>query len=43
MYTGSPDFLDPPDEIKIPHDGSGRPRTAFAKIENLGEAMAKMV
>ena len=43
MYTGSSDFLDSPDEIKIPHDGSGRPMIAFAKIENLGEAMVKLV
>lgn len=42
MYTGFPDLQDPPDEVKIPHDGSG-PGIAFAKIDDLGEATAKLV
>ena len=42
MYTGFPDLEDPPDEVKIPHDGSG-PGIAFAKIDDLGEATAKLV
>lgn len=42
MYTGFPDFQDLPEELKIPHDGSG-PGIAFAKIDDLGEATAKLV
>ena len=42
MYTGFPDFQDLPEELKIPHDGSG-PGIAFAKINDLGEATAKLV
>ena len=42
MYTGFPDLQDPPDEVKIPHDGSG-PGIAFAKIDDLGEATSKLV
>lgn len=42
MYTGFPDLQDPPDEVKIPRDGSG-PGIAFAKIDDLGEATAKLV
>ena len=42
MYTGFPDFQDPADELKIPHDGSA-PGIAFAKIDDLGEATAKMI
>ena len=42
MYTGFPDLENPPDEVKIPHDGSG-PGIAFASIEDLGEATAKLV
>lgn len=42
MYTWFPDLQDPPDEMKIPHDGSG-PGIAFAKIDNMGEARAKLV
>ena len=42
MYTGFPDLQNPPDEVKIPHDGSG-PGIAFAKIDDLGEATSKLV
>ncbi|KAF6219648.1 hypothetical protein HO133_004117 [Letharia lupina] len=42
MYTGFPNPHDPPDEVRIPHDGSG-PGIAFAKIDDLGEATAKLV
>lgn len=42
MYTGFPDLKNPPDEVKIPHDGTG-PGIAFAKIDDLGEATAKLV
>ena len=42
MYTGFPDLQDLPEELKIPHDGSG-PGIAFAKIDELGEATAKLV
>ena len=42
MYTGFPDLQDPADELNIPHDGSG-PGIAFAKIDDLGEATAKLV
>lgn len=42
IYTGFPDLQNPPDEVKIPHDGSG-PGIAFAKIDDLGEATAKLV
>ncbi len=42
MYTGFPDLQNPPDEVKIPHDESG-PGVAFAKIDDLGEATAKLV
>lgn len=42
MYTGCPDLHNLPEEVKIPHDGSG-PGIAFAKIDDLGEATAKLV
>ena len=42
MYTGFPDLQDLPDELKIPHNGS-EPEIAFAKIDDLGEATAKLV
>ncbi len=42
MYTGFPDLENLPDEVKIPHDGSG-PGIAFAKIDDLGEATANFV
>lgn len=42
MYTGFPDLKNLPGEVKIPHDGSG-PGIAFAKIDDLGEATAKLV
>ena len=42
MYTGFPDLQNLPEELKIPHDGSG-PGIAFAKIDDLGEATAKLV
>ena len=42
MYTGFADLQRPPEELKIPHDGSG-PGIAFAKIDDLGEATAKLV
>ena len=42
MYTGFPDLENLPDEVKIPHNGSG-PGIAFAKIDDLGEATAKLV
>ena len=42
MYTGFPDLENLPDEVRIPHDGSG-PGIAFASIEDLGEATAKLV
>ena len=42
MYTGFPDLQNLPEELNIPHDGSG-PGIAFAKIDDLGEATAKLV
>lgn len=42
MYTGFPDLQNLSDEVKIPHDGS-EPGIAFAKIDDLGEATAKLV
>ena len=42
MYTGFPDLENLPDEVRIPHDGSG-PGIAFASVEDLGEATAKLV
>ena len=42
MYTGFPDLQNLPEELKIPHEGSG-PGIAFAKIDDLGEATAKLV
>ena len=42
MYTGFPDLQDPAEELKIPHNGSG-PGIAFAAIDDLGEATAKLV
>ena len=42
MYTGFPDLENLPDGVKIPHNGSG-PGIAFAKIDDLGEATAKLV
>ena len=41
-YNGSPDLQNPADELKIPHDCSG-PGIAFATIDDLGEATAKMI
>ena len=41
-FTGSPDLQDLPEELKIPHDASG-PGIAFAKIDDLREATAKLV
>lgn len=42
MYTGFPNIQHPPDEVTIPHNGSG-PGIAFATIDDLGEATAKLV
>ncbi|KAL1981324.1 hypothetical protein VTN96DRAFT_2765 [Rasamsonia emersonii] len=42
IYTAFFDPLNPVDEIKIPHDGSG-PGVAWAKREELGEATAKLI
>ena len=42
MYIGFPDLQDLPEELKIPHDGSG-PGIAFAKIDDSGEATANLV
>lgn len=42
MYAGFFDLKNPSDEIRIPHDGSG-PGIAFAKIDELGEATARLV
>ena len=42
MYTGFPDLQVPSKETRIPHDGTG-PAVAWAKIDNLGEATAKLV
>ena len=42
MYTGFPSIANPPDEVTIPHDGSG-PGISFAKIDDLGEATARLV
>jgi uncharacterized protein YbjT (DUF2867 family) len=42
MYTSFIDLKNPVDTIKIPHSGSG-PGIAWAKIDELGEASAKLV
>ena len=42
MYTGFPDLANPSEVVKIPHDGTG-PGVAWVKIEDLGEATAKLV
>ena len=42
MYTGFPDLQNLPKELKIPYDGSG-PGIAFAKIDELGKATARLV
>ena len=42
MYTGFFDLKSPQSEIKIPHSGSG-PGIAWAKIDELGEATARLV
>ena len=42
MYTGFIDVQNPRAKLKIPHDGSG-PGIAWAKIEDLGEATARLV
>ena len=42
MYTGFPDLQNLQEELKVPHNGSG-PGIAFAKIDDLGEATAKLV
>ncbi|KAF5337301.1 hypothetical protein D9611_002973 [Ephemerocybe angulata] len=42
LYTAFFDIANPVEEIKIPHDGSG-PGIAWAKIDELGEATAKLV
>lgn len=42
IFTVVPDPENPPDEVKVPHDGSG-PGTTFAKIDDLGEAIANLV
>ena len=42
MYTGFPNLAHPTSEIKIPHDGS-RPGIAWAKIDELGEATARLI
>lgn len=42
MYIGFPDLKDPPDEVHVPHDGSGL-GVAWAKRDELGEATARVV
>ena len=42
MYTSFIDLKNPPDSIKIPHNGSGS-GIAWAKIDELGEASARLV
>ena len=42
MYTGFPDLQDLHEELKIPFHGL-RPGIAFAKIDDFGEATAKLV
>lgn len=42
MYIGFPDLKVSPDEVQIPHDGSG-PGVAWAKRDELGEATARIV
>lgn len=42
IYTTFFNPKSPSDEVKIPHNGSG-PGIAWAKREELGEAMAKMI
>ncbi|TIA85890.1 hypothetical protein E3P99_03867 [Wallemia hederae] len=42
LYLSDLDVNSPPDEIKLPHDGLGE-GVAWASIDNLGEATAKLV
>lgn len=42
MYTGYPNFQNPGSRVQIPHNGLG-PGVAWAKIDDLGEATAKLV
>lgn len=42
MYPSFPDLEDLPEELKIPHDGSGA-GIVFAEIDDFGEATAKLV
>ena len=42
MYTGFPSLQSPGSKVKIPHDGVG-PGVAWVKIDDLGEATAKLV
>ncbi len=42
MYTGFPDLQNPNSKFRIPHNGSG-PGIAWAKMDELGEATAKLV
>lgn len=42
LYLSGYDIQNPTDEVKIPHDGKGN-GVAWASIDNLGEATAKLV
>lgn len=42
MYTGYPNLQSPGSRVQIPHDGLGA-GVAWAKIDDLGEAIAKLV
>ncbi|KAL9037232.1 MAG: hypothetical protein Q9214_005790 [Letrouitia sp. 1 TL-2023] len=42
MYAGFPNLQNPGSRVQIPHDGTG-PGVAWAKIDDLGEATAKLV
>ena len=42
MYIGFPNLQNPQGKLRIPHDGSG-PGIAWAKMDDLGEATAKLV
>ncbi|KAL9608733.1 MAG: hypothetical protein Q9167_006451 [Letrouitia subvulpina] len=42
MYIGFPNLQNPGSRVKIPHNGSG-PGVAWVKIDDLGEATAKLV
>ena len=42
MYTGFFNLKEPQRKVKIPHDGSG-PGIAWAKIDDLGEATARLI